>query len=386
MNKGRKGIILQVLIITGIIGMSMFPSASLVFAQEGSGDKITEKITEKTTEKDPITEKEKVTETVTEKTTEKDPIKQYTEVVQEYDLRIIYEPTLETLRSLGTNLAQSATLITGFIITIFIGWLAGRFAQGVLRRIITKWFEHPKLLKLVGMEKKEFEESGWSQVHNLIPFTVKWFVWLAFFIVAVDLLQIPQATGALTELWTWIPRIVVFIILISVGFIVSRIALRWMSETKPELFGKEGQGQIKIAKGLVQGIIFAVIFGIGITTLGIGQEIIPILFWVILAGFMGMGIAISVGLRHIATSWSNGESVKRLGVIKDAEITVGNHKGVVLEIGLTHTKIKDADKIKLIPNNTLNTTEITIDKHAIVKETDRQKNNSTSNEKKSETK
>lgn len=367
MNKGRKEIILQVLIITGILGMSVFPSASLVFAQDGSGDKVTEKVTEKVTQKDPLSEKELVKETVTEKTVEKDPVKQYTEVVQDYDLKIIYEPTLETLRTLGINLAESATLIAGFIITIFIGWIAGRFAQGVLKRVIKNWFEHPKLLKVIGMEKKDFEESGWSQVHNLIPFTVKWFIWLAFFIVAIDLLQIPQATDALTELWTWIPRIVVFIVLISVGFIASRIALKWMSDTKPELFGNEGQGQIKIAKGLVQGIIFAVIFGIGITTLGIGEDIIPILFWVILSGIMGMGIAVSIGLKHIATSWSNGEALKRLGVVKDAQISINNSKGTVVEVGLTHTKLTDGDKIKLIPNDTFNKNEITLDKEATKK-------------------
>ncbi len=289
---------------------------------------------------------------------EKQPVAQYSveEVIDEYGVRILYEPTLEIFTSLATNLAQSATMIAGFIITIFIGWIAGTFANGALKRIIKKWFEHPKLLKLIGMNEDDFKKSGWSEVHNLIPFTVKWFVWLAFFIVAIDLLQIPQATGALTELWAWIPRIVVFIILISVGFIVSRIALKWMSDTKPDLFGKEGT--VKLAKGLVQGIIFAVIFGIGITTLGVGEDIIPILFWVVLAGFMGMGIAISVGLKNTAKYWSYGESVKR--DIEGGKIQVGEHKGTVIKVGITHTKIKSDDKEILIPNETLMKNSITI--------------------------
>ena len=277
---------------------------------------------------------------------EKDPIAQYTEVIENYDLRILYEPTIKTLTDLGSNLATSATLIAGFLITIFIGWLAGRFAQGVLKRVIKKWFEHPKLLKLIGMNEDEFKESGLSQVHNLIPFTVKWFVWLAFFIVAIDLLQIPQATSALSELWAWIPRIVIFIVLISVGLIASRIALKWMGETKPDLAGKEGS--VKLAKGLVQGIIFAVIFGIGITTLGVGEDIIPILFWVILAGFMGMGIAVSIGLRKTAEAWSAGESVKK--DIEGAKIEVGVHKGTVVKVGITHTKIREGETDTLIPN------------------------------------
>lgn len=297
---------------------------------------------------------------------EKDPISiSVEEVIDQYGVRILYEPTLETFTTLGTNLAQSATLIAGFLITIFIGWLAGRFAQGVLSRVIKKWFEHPKLLQLIGMDKKAFEESSWSQVHNLIPFTVKWFVWLAFFIVAIDMLQIPQATDALTELWTWIPRIVVFIILVSVGFIISRIALKWMSDTKPELFGKEGT--VQLAKALVQGIIYAIIFGIAITTLGVGEDIIPILFWVVLAGFMGMAIAIAVGLRHTAQYWSYGESVKR--DIEGGKIEVGTYKGTVVKVGVTHTKIKtDDNKEILIPNMIFEANPITITKKPDEKE------------------
>jgi uncharacterized membrane-anchored protein YhcB (DUF1043 family) len=296
----------------------------------------------------------------------KEPVAEYSveEVIEQYGIRILYEPTLETFTALGTGLAQSATLIAGFLITIFIGWLAGRFASGVLKKIIKKWFEHEKLLKAIGMNKEEFKESSWSQVHNLIPFTVKWFIWLAFFIVAIDLLQIPQATGALTELWAWIPRIVVFIILVSVGFIIARIALKWMSDTKPELFGKEGT--VQLAKGLVQGIIFAIIFGIGITTLGVGEDIIPILFWVILAGFMGMAIAIAVGLRHTARYWSAGEAIKR--DIEGGEIEIGTHKGIVVKVGITHTKLKEQSKTILLPNESFEANAITITKEPPEKE------------------
>ncbi len=91
---------------------------------------------------------------------EKEPVAEYSveEVIEQYGIRILYEPTLETFTALGTGLAQSATLIAGFLITIFIGWLAGRFASGVLKKIIKKWFEHEKLLKAIGMNKEECKE------------------------------------------------------------------------------------------------------------------------------------------------------------------------------------------------------------------------------------
>lgn len=346
----NKGLLATVLLLSVLV---IVPFNSLVFAQEEKvTEKVTEKITEKTVQTSPTGEKvtEKVTEQIKEPITPptSEPIKEFTDVVQEYELKKLYEPTIGTLNSLATNLAESAVVIAGFIIVIFIGWLAGRLAQKILKGIITKWFENEKVLRALGMKKDDFKQSGWAQVHNLIPFTVKWFIWLAFFIVAIDLLDVPQATNALAQLWIWLPRIITFIILISVGFIATRIALRWMNETKPDLFGTKGSMQI--VRGIVQGIIYALVFSIGLTTLGVGESIVPIIIWVVLAGVMGCAIAISTGFRHFASAWAISESLKRQGLEKGATIKVGNHEGKIVDVGITHTKIVEGETTKFIPH------------------------------------
>lgn len=287
--------------------------------------------------------------------------------VIEQSLDPLYQPTVNTLSELGISLAQSATLIAGFLIAIFIGWIAGRFVERVTRSFIKRIFEHDKVIRAMGMERKDFEKTDWSQVHKLIPFTVKWFIYIIFFVVAVDILQVPEASEALAQLYLWIPRLVTFIVLVSVGFVVVRIALKWMVDTRPALFGEKGS--IVITKGIVQGIIYAVIFGIGITTLGIGSDIIPILFWVILSGIMGMGIVLSFGFRNIIKGWLLSESLKKDNlVVKDAEIKVGDFAGTVLDITNTHIKMKMGDKIILIPNARLEDTIIEITKEPSKKE------------------
>ena len=275
-------------------------------------------------------------------------------------------PTVNTLTKLGEQVASSGVLIASFIITIVIGWIFGRVAYSVVRRVIRKLFENPKMLKALGMTEGEFNDSSWSAVHNLIPFTVKWFVWLGFFVVAIDILGVTEASQALAGLWTWLPRLITFIILISVGFISTKVAIKWMSDTKPELFGESGS--VKIAKGIVQAVIFAVVFGIGITTLGIGEQIIPIIFWVVLSGIMGSVIAISVGFRNIARNWIVSESIK-----KDAKegqiLKVGDYKGEILRFGITHTVLKTEKGIVLLPNEFYdsNVVEIFTDKDSMKK-------------------
>jgi len=306
MNKGQWAIITLVLII------SQSPLSSLVFAQE-----------------------------------EKDPISQ-TITVGQNQLDPFITPTVNTLTKLGEQIASSSVLIASFLIIIFVGWVVGRIAYTIIRRVIRKIFENPKLLTALGMDKKEFDDSSWSAVHNLIPYTVKWFVWLGFFVVAIDILGVTEASSALAGLWSWLPRLITFIILISVGFISTRVAIKWMTDTKPELFAETGS--MKVAKGIVQAIIFAVVFGIGITTLGIGEQIIPIIFWVVLSGIMGSFIAISIGFKNIAKCWAISESIKKDASIGQ-KIKIGEkYEGELIKIGITHTVLKKDNTTYLLPN------------------------------------
>jgi len=189
--------------------------------------------------------------------------------------------------------------------------------------------------------------------------TLKWFVYIYAFVIAIDLLGFSEASSWLGVLWTFIPNILAFIILISVGIIGSRIALKWMEDYKPDLFGKEGKMQI--LKSLVNAIIFAFIFGIGITQLGIGEDIIPILFWTILAGTMGIFIAIAVGLKDIAKAWAIGEGLKHSGVADGAKIKIGGAEGTVKH-GINYMKLQTGNTVKLIPYKKIADQEIEVTK------------------------
>jgi len=273
------------------------------------------------------------------------PITLPTSITQQ-QLDPLYTPTVNTLSQLGIAVANGIITAVGFLITLFVGWLVGKGVARVLKRVITKWFESEKLLKLIGMKGDEFKESSWAKVHELIPFTVKWFIFITFFVVAVNMLGIPEATELLAEFSAWVPKLILFLILIVVGFIIVRIALKWIDETKPEMFGEEAT--VKVIKTIISGIVYAVIFGIGITTLGIGEQIIPIFYWVIPAGIMGILIAMAVGARKIAKYWILSESIKRQGISKGAKIKIKGIEGVIEDVGTTHVKLKHDNKITLI--------------------------------------
>jgi hypothetical protein len=267
------------------------------------------------------------------------------------NLEPLYVPIANTLTELGVSLANSVVRIIGFIIVIIIGYFVGRGVEKALTGIIIRIFKKKEFQKATGITDKEIETAeGWSALIKLIPLTGKWFVWVYFFVVGIDLLGFQEASDSLSTLWTYIPNILAFIIVVSIGIIGSRIAIKYMEDTKPELFGADAPA--KAMKTVVKVIIYVIVFSIGIVQLGVGSDIIPIFLWTIMSGVMAMGaIAGGIGLREIVKNWSYGASVRHLGVAKSAKIKVGNYEGEVLEVGLTHTKIKKDNKIQLIPND-----------------------------------
>jgi len=261
----------------------------------------------------------------------------------------------DLLSSWGSIIAQNTVNVLSFFIVLIAAYFIGRAVDAILKKFLTKVFKRRELKKA----KLDELKNGLSQITNLIPFTAKWFVYIYGFVIAIDLLGFTQASDWLGVLWSYIPNIIAFIIIIVIGIVGSRIALRWMEEYNPELFGKGGKAQFM--KVLVNAIIYSLVFGIGITQLGVGEEIIPILYWTIIAGIMGMGIAGAVGLRHVVTTWSYGEALKNQGLIEGKKVKFGSVDGTVMGTGLTHTKIKVGKEMKLIPNSTLHDEEITLE-------------------------
>ena len=135
-----------------------------------------------------------------------------------------------------------------------------------------------------------------------------------------------------------------------------------MSKFNSDLFGDDGS--MPMVKTLVTVVVYALIFGIGITQLGVGEEIIPILYWVIIAGIMGILIAGSTGLREVFRSWSYSEALKHSGLKVGDKITVDGKDGNIKKFGITHTLIKFENEEKLVHNDKLVKGDIVIKEKA----------------------
>jgi len=323
MNKGKWGIILLFSTVSILMSSTLF--APLVFAQE-----------------------------------EKQPVSEFLGVEENNPF---FQFWIKLFSSWGDTIAVNSVGVLSAIIVLGIGYFIGRAVEFALRKFLKKLFSNKLLVEKGGIKAGEtYEKAGWGQISDLIPMTAKWFAWIYAFVIAIDLLGFTEASAWLGVLWTYIPNIIAFIILIVVGIIGTRVILQWMAKFNSDLFGDDGS--MPMVKTLVTVIIYALIFGIGITQLGVGEEIIPILYWVIIAGIMGLLIAGGTGFREVFRSWSYGEGLKHSGLSNGDQIKYEGKEGEVAKIGITHTTIKIKDEVFLVPNTELHEHKIQIVKKA----------------------
>jgi len=288
---------------------------------------------------------------------------------EEYQATIepFYKPTQDALIELFTSGAESGLGIIGAIILILIGYLVGlgigKAVQFFINRVLGSKFMKEKL----DVDVQKDKDEGWYHVTNLIAPIVKWFVWIFFFVTAIDLLGFTEASEALSVLWVYIPNIIAFVVIIAVGTIAIKYIMKLASARK-DIFGAEKE--MTLQKTLVKAILYTIIFSIGITQLGVGEDVIPIIIWVVLGGIMAtIVVSAGWGLKEFVPQFVKNKGLADLGVRRGAKIEVKDWKQdntnidfEILEVGLTHTKVKEGKDTKIIPNSSWQAYEFTLKK------------------------
>ncbi len=270
-----------------------------------------------------------------------------------------YKPTQDAITKLFTIGTESGVAIAGALILLLIGYFVGIGIQRTVRFFINRVLTNKFLKEKLDVDKETMKDEGWYHVTNLIPATIKWFVWIFFFVTAIDLLGFTEASEALSLLWVYIPNIIAFVIIIAIGTITITYIMKWAT-TRIDIFGEKEE--VTLQKTLVKAILYTIVFAIAITQLGVGEDVIPIIIWVVLGGIMAtVVVSAGIGLKDFVPQLVRNKSLSDLGVKKGAKIeiqklsgtTSGDQKKIefeILEVGLTHTKVKEKNQVRIIPN------------------------------------
>jgi len=263
-----------------------------------------------------------------------------------------YKPTQDALTKLFTIGAESGVAIVGALILLLIGYFVGLLIQKAVKFFINRVVTNKFLKEKLDVDKETMKDEGWYHVTNLIPPTIKWFVWIYFFVTAIDLLGFTEASEALSILWIYIPNLIAFVIIIAIGTIAITYIMKWAT-TRIDIFGEKEE--VTLQKTLVKAILYTIVFAIAITQLGVGEDVIPIIIWVVLGGIMAtIVVSAGIGLKDFVPQFVRNKSLSDLGIKKGAKIEIElsgtTKKYEILEVGLTYTKVREGKETKIIPN------------------------------------
>ncbi|MCA9367585.1 hypothetical protein KC887_04990 [Candidatus Kaiserbacteria bacterium] len=209
-----------------------------------------------------------------------------------YDLIGALEHSLSSLFYTVMNFLPELIIA---IVIVVLGWMIGGFLGGLVTKVF-KQFHLDDALDKAGVDELS-KKAGYSfQPAQFIGELVKWFIILAFLIVALDVLHLTEVTIFMrTVVLNYLPAVfsavlILFAGVIAAGFAkVAMVGLVRSSNTtrNPELFGRLTYymviaftvmavlNQLKIADDLVRilfmGIVFALSLAAGLA-FGLGGK------------------------------------------------------------------------------------------------------------------
>ena len=258
-------------------------------------------------------------------------------------------PTTNALSSFFSQVAESLPKLIAAIILLVIGWIIASIIAKVIQKVATV------ALKTMNKDEDENATDGLSQVTSskgsakLISTVIKWFVFLFFVMAAVNALEFEHLTVAMTNLWLWIPNLLAFVLIVLIGLFLAKFVGKWIEREVIE----HDYGNPKYFVLAVQLVIYAVIFAIALTQLGVGQDVISILVsayaWSI-AGGIGAALAIGLGfgLKEMIPGIINSQSKKRSVLKIGQKVQIGDDRGTVTAVELLHVILANENNESIV--------------------------------------
>lgn len=278
-------------------------------------------------------------------------------VIPQFD-ELVGDPFQRVTADVGTFAAERGILIIGALAYLGIFYVVGKVAGGISRRVIEKWVAGPiaQKLELSWNKKKEGEkdddeddEESLSNPKNLIPKTISWFFYVIGIVAAVNTLGLPEFADALAIVGLWIPKLIAAIVIIVLGTVFVKFALAWIVERK--WFGKESD-DFKTMSTALKVIVYSMVIAIALTTIDIGEDIIPVLVqafaWALAGAFV---IAVGWGMKDFVPNWWMGRENKGMGIVIGNKIETKADEGTIDRIGREQFRIKTRDgKYVIVPH------------------------------------
>lgn len=259
-------------------------------------------------------------------------------------LQEVYAWILSFIQDFIPNyIVPNLQLIIQILGIIIVGYIAGRISKAVIRRILSvtglrrltarSWTED--VLRLTGYR---------GNVVEFIGDIVKWSIYVLTIAVVIQALGFTTVAGLFNQIIIFVPRIILAILVVVIGFIVADFFGKVFEEATSKLFMENVLAKFSGALMKYSISMVAIIIALGLIGLDINAMIV--LFSALLAVVV---ITFSMGLKDLVPNFTAGIHLKNTLKVGD-RIKVGEHSGVVEKIDALSVILRTKNKNVIIPN------------------------------------
>lgn len=132
------------------------------------------------------------------------------------------------IRQAGTNFVDSLAVFLPRMVTtlaiIIVGWLIAMLLRTLVRGLLG-WLRINVAAERFGVAAL-LRTADLPQADALIGAIVFWLVWIGFLISGIDVLGFESLQGLLESFWAFVPRLLLAVIILIIGFVVANFAWR----------------------------------------------------------------------------------------------------------------------------------------------------------------
>lgn len=204
----------------------------------------------------------------------------------------VLDPLYTLWLSFKTILPGLIAAIIVLIIGYFIALIIGHVVKLILEKIgLDAKLRKAKLVKNIG-------HTHWPNVFGEIT---KWYIFIIFLQVAVDLLALGTLTSLLDRFVRWLPNVIAAILIFLVGLVVAQFVEIKVSE-HTQMRG------MKMAGSLLKTVVLILVVVLGLKQIGVEVSLIENLILIIIAALaiglaLALGIGLGLGLKGDAARW-----------------------------------------------------------------------------------
>jgi hypothetical protein len=201
----------------------------------------------------------------------------------------IADALIESWRNFAAAFVLFVPRLVAATIIFCAGFVVAILARRAVRRLLA-WLRFDRLALKTGATDM-LRLADMPSAELLVAKIVFWIVWLGFAVSAVDTLQFGPIQGLVEEFFRYVPRFLVALLVLAIGFLVGNFL--WRAALLASV--NAGFPAARLLSGTLRLLVIAVAVVMALEQLGLATTVVLTAFAITFGAIM-LGLAIAFGL------------------------------------------------------------------------------------------